>query len=173
MRTETRQERTGQVRTETCHGEHMDTSDAVVFISPGNSEGSTVLLQTATVFIQVPKQSQVARCFLDGGSQHSCIKDISRTLNLPVVGQEVLNVHMFGSVTPKKIICRKVRVLWRNLKNSQWVDIKLLETPQVCKSNMKLASEQMRRNLRRERTAWGQHPNQRHEHRRVVYSNRR
>lgn len=99
------------LRTEMCHGERIDT-DAVVSISPGNSEGSTVTLQTATVFLETPKQSS-RRCLLDGGSQSSFSRE-HISLNLAVVGQEVLNLHTFGSVTPIKITYRRVGVCLRN-----------------------------------------------------------
>ena len=85
-------------------------SDAIVASSPSNSEHSTVLLQTATIWIDAPTKSQVARCLLDGGSTRSFIKeDISRALNLPVIGKETLNVYVFGSKMPQRITCRKVK----------------------------------------------------------------
>lgn len=41
--------------------------DIVVSVCPSNSEGNTVLLETATVLIDAPRQSQLAKCLLDAG----------------------------------------------------------------------------------------------------------
>lgn len=123
-------------------------TDTVVSVFPGNSEGNTVLLQTATIWIDAPKQSQLAKCLLDGGSQRSFIReDISRALNLPVVGTEIIKLHTFGSVTHKRVTARKVKASLRNLKTNEAVDVELLETPTVCSSKLQMADEKIRRSL--------------------------
>ncbi len=48
-------------------GKEPPSTDTVVSVFPGSSEGNTVLLQTATVWIDTPRQSQLAKCLLDGG----------------------------------------------------------------------------------------------------------
>lgn len=48
-------------------------TDTVVSVFPSNSEGNTILLQTASVWIDAPRQSQLAKCLLDGGSQRCFI----------------------------------------------------------------------------------------------------
>jgi len=71
-------------------------TETVVSVSPSNSEGNTLLLQTATVWIDAPNQSQIAKCLLDGGSQRSFIReDISRALGLPIVGTEVIVTYIW------------------------------------------------------------------------------
>lgn len=99
----------------------VDTVQAVSQHTSDNSR-STILLQTATVRIETHQQNQIVRCLLDGGSHRSFIKeDSSKALNLPVVGEEKLNLQTFGSVAPKRITCKKVRVCLRNLKTyKQW-----------------------------------------------------
>lgn len=83
--------------------------DTIVSAFPSNYEGNTVLLQTATIWTDEPQQSQLAKCLLDGGSQRSFIReDISRALKLPVVGSEIIKLHVFGSVTHKRITAKKV-----------------------------------------------------------------
>ena len=60
------------------------TSDAVISVSPSESKQETVLLQTATVWIETPVKRQLTSCLLDGGSQRSFVcQDISRALNFP------------------------------------------------------------------------------------------
>lgn len=123
-------------------------ADTEVSVSPNNSEGNTVLLQTATVWIDASKQSQLAKCLLDGGSQRSFIReDISRALGLPIVGTEVLKLHTFGSVTHKRVMARKVTAILRNLKTNEAVDVELLKTPTVCSSKIQMANETLRRSL--------------------------
>lgn len=122
--------------------------DTVVSAFPSNFEGNTVLLQTATVWIDAPQQSQLAKCLLDGGSQRSFIReDISRSLNLPVVGSEIIRLHVFGSVAHKRVTARKVKANLRNLKTNEAVLVELLETPTVCSSKLKVADEKIRRRL--------------------------
>ena len=116
-----------------------DAPDTLVSISPvqSNHNHNTVFLQTAVAWIETPIQDQFVRCLLDGGSQRSFIQeDISRSLKLPVIGEETLNLHTFGSATPKRIKCRKVSVT-----------LELLETPNVCASKLQIADAKVRRAL--------------------------
>lgn len=64
------------------------------------------------------------------------------------MGEEILNLHTFGSVAPKRITCKKVRVCLRNLKTQQAVELELLETRQVSTlTNPKVLDESVRRKL--------------------------
>lgn len=81
-----------------------------------------------------------------GGSQRSFIREvISKALNLPVVGEEILNLHTFVSATQKRITCS---VCPRNLKTQRAVELELLETPQVSTATkLKVLAENMMRKL--------------------------
>lgn len=60
--------------------------DTVISVSPIDSKEGTVLLQTATVLIEIPLKIQLSHCLLDGGSQHSFWRqDISHALNFPKI----------------------------------------------------------------------------------------
>lgn len=107
-----------------------------------------MLLQTATIWIDAPQQSQLAKCLLDGGSQRSFIReDISRALKLPVVGSEVIKLHVFGSVTHQRVTAKKVKANLCNLKTNESVKVELLETPTLCSSRLKTADEKLRQAL--------------------------
>lgn len=83
------------------------TEDAVVSlviphpgkVKPGGQ--NTVLLQTAKAWVAGPLGRKVARCLLDGGSQRSFIhENLVKSLNLPIIRQETLTLHTFGSSVP-------------------------------------------------------------------------
>lgn len=62
---------------------------------------------------------QIAKCLSDGESQRSFIReDISKALNLSVVGTEIIKLHVFGSINAKRITARKVQASLRNLKTN-------------------------------------------------------
>lgn len=87
---------------------------------------------------------------MDGGSQHSFVcEDISRALNLPKIGEETLKLHTFCSGEPKHITCNKVKLRLSNIRNGQSIDLVVLETRRVCSSIMKVAGEEIRRELER------------------------
>ena len=125
-------------------------ADAVMSMSPSESKRESVLLQTATVWIETPVTRQLTRCLLDGGSQRSFVrKDISSALNLPKVGEETLKLHTFGSSVPQNITCNKVKLTLSNIRNGQSVQLEMLEIPRVCSSIMRVAGEEVRRELER------------------------
>ena len=122
--------------------------DSIIAVSPCNSAKDTVLLQTATVWVETALQSKITRCLLDGGSQRSFIRqDISRALNLPVLGEETINVFTFGTETAKRMTCRRVRAKLRGIRSGQDVEIEMLETPEVCTSTMTIAGDALRKDL--------------------------
>lgn len=124
------------------------TSDAVISVSPSESKQETVLLQTATVWIETPAKRQLTRCLLDGGSQRSFVRqDISRALNLHKIGQETLRLHTFGSDELKLLTCNKVKLKLCNIRNGLSVDVDVLETPYVCTSIVRVAGEELGREL--------------------------
>ena len=76
-------------------------------------------------------------------------KDISSELNLPKVGEETLKLHTFGSSVPQNITCNKVKLTLSNIRNGQSVQLEVLEIPRVCSSIMRVAGEEVRRELER------------------------
>ena len=127
---------------ETTIKTEVDTAQTHCSVSPGDCTGKAVLLQTAAIWIDTPRQSQIAKCLLDGGSQQSFIReDISKALNLTVVGTEIIKLHVFGSVNAKRMTAIKVKASLRNLKTNESVEVELLETPSVFSSNIKTATE--------------------------------
>lgn len=90
--------------------------------------------------------SQVAICLLDGGTSRSFIQeDISRALNFPVIGKETLNIFVFGSKTPQRVTCKKVKVHLKNIRNNQNIEVQL--QPKVSSSVITIASEKIRNDL--------------------------
>lgn len=137
----------------------VDTAQAQCSVSPGDCNDRAVLLQTATVWVDTTRQSQITRCLLDGGSQRSFIReDISKALNLPVVGTEIIKLHVFGSENAKRMTVKKVKASLRNLKTNVSVKVELLETPSVCSSNIKMANEEIRHTLEAKGFQVADHP---------------
>lgn len=95
---------------------------------------NTVLLQTVKAWAGGPAGRKVVRCLSDGGSQRSFIHEyIVKELGLPVVRQETLNLHTFGSTTPATVQRNIVQVwmenVWnshieRELRSKQWKPLK-------------------------------------------------
>lgn len=68
-------------------------------------------------------------------------------LNLPVVGEEKLNLHTFGSLNPKQMKCKRVRVTISDIRNGQKIEIDVLESPHVCPSIMSVPGAALRRKM--------------------------
>lgn len=141
---------------ETTTKTEVDTAQAQCSVSSGDCNGKAVLLQTATIWVDAPQQSQIAKCLLDGGSQCSFNReDISRALNLRVVGTEIIKLHVFGSANAKRTTARKVKA---SLRTNMSVEVELLETPSVCSSNIKMATEEIRHSLEAKGLQVADHP---------------
>ncbi|XP_044027348.1 uncharacterized protein LOC122864200 isoform X1 [Siniperca chuatsi] len=111
----------------------------------------TVLLQTVKAWILAPKERKITRCLLDGGSQRSFIhRSVVRALGLPVVRQETLNLHVFGSTSPVTEKCNIVRVQLENMWNTEKrLEIEAVETPQVCTALIKVPSEPIQTEIKK------------------------
>lgn len=86
-------------------------------------------------------------CYLlDGSSQKSFVhENLAKTLKLPVLKQETLNVHTFGSAGPKTTKCNVVKIVRGNVWNAQQrIEITAVEIPQVCTAVMKVLGEHIR-----------------------------
>ena len=85
---------------------NSNSTDAVVSsmsstMKPKPNEPNTVLLQTVKAWTEGPAGRKIVRCLLDGGSQRSFVhENLVKTLKLPVLKQETLNLHTFGSAGP-------------------------------------------------------------------------
>lgn len=98
--------------------------------------------------METPVKRQLTHCLFDGGSQRSFVRqDISCALNLPKIGEETVRLHKFSSSEPKLLTCNKVKLRLSNIRNGQSVDIDVLETPCVCTSTMRIADEELHREL--------------------------
>ena len=118
-------------------------------VTPGRQ--NTVLLQTAKAWVGGPSGRKIARCLLDGGSQRSFIhENLVKSLNLPVIRQETLTIHTFGSTDPTMSQRNTVRVTLQNVwDNQQRIEIEAIETPQVCSAVMKVPGDQIQRELKK------------------------
>lgn len=111
----------------------------------------TVLLQTVKTWTVGPRERKVTRCLLDGGSQRSFIhRSVVRALGLPVIRQETLNLHVFGSTSPVTEKRNVVRVELENMWNTdQRLEIEAVETPQVCTAVIKVPSQPIQAEIKR------------------------
>ncbi|XP_072140825.1 uncharacterized protein [Dermacentor andersoni] len=101
----------------------------------GPALGKTrVLLQTARAYAEGQHNSALVRMLLDGGSQRTFVRqDVSRRLNLRVIGGEKLTIYAFGSERPsEERRCHRVECWLRNWRNNTRVRIEALEVPEIC-----------------------------------------
>lgn len=118
-------------------------SDTLVSVSPVQFNcNSTISLQTAIAWIETPTQDQFVRCLLDGGSFIQ--ENSSRSLSLPIIGEETHNLHIFATATSKLIKYRRVPVRLRNIKTDQNIVLQLLyiETQNVCTSKLQIRTSE-------------------------------
>nr|XP_054933975.1 uncharacterized protein LOC129388030 [Dermacentor andersoni] len=101
----------------------------------GPALGKTrVLLQTARAYAEGQHNSALVRMLLDSGSQRTFVRqDVSRRLNLRVIGGEKLAIYAFGSERPsEERRCHRVECWLRNWRNNTRVRIEALEVPEIC-----------------------------------------
>ena len=115
------------------------------------TDQNTVLLQTVKAWSEGPVGRKVIRCLLDRGSQRSFIhENVVKALRLPVVRQETLHLHTFGSKTPVTAQRNIVKVSLENVWNTQQrVEIEAVETPQVCSAVIKVPGEPIQNALKK------------------------
>ncbi|XP_014836153.1 PREDICTED: uncharacterized protein LOC106914092 [Poecilia mexicana] len=121
---------------------------------------NTVLLQTVKAWAVGPKERKISRCLLDGGSQRSFVhRDIVRALGLPVVRQETLNLHVFGSTSPVVEKRNIVRVQLENVWNTERkIEIDAVETPEVCTAVIKVPTEPIQAEIKKRGLQLGDFP---------------
>ncbi|XP_059047592.1 uncharacterized protein LOC131843017 [Achroia grisella] len=88
-----------------CNGKKEEPNDSTVMSTAANLSAvprhgqGTTLLQTVTVIVSNGKQHEMVRVLFDNGAQRSYIReDIVKRLNIPSIGNEVLNQTLFGDV---------------------------------------------------------------------------
>ncbi|KAL0150932.1 hypothetical protein M9458_053851 [Cirrhinus mrigala] len=118
-------------------------------VKPEAGGQMTVLLQTVKVWLEGPAGRKLVRCLLDGGSQRSFVqKSLVKTLELPVMKKETLNLHTFGAENPVITEFRNVKLELESVWNpNQRIEITALETPQVCSAVMKVPGEHVHQKL--------------------------
>ncbi|XP_075550117.1 uncharacterized protein LOC142583513 [Dermacentor variabilis] len=89
---------------------------------------------TARAYAEGQHNSALVRMLLDGGSQRTFVRqDVSRRLNLRVIGGEKLAIYAFGSERPsEERRCHRVECWLRNWRNNTRVRIEALEVPEIC-----------------------------------------
>lgn len=112
-----------------------------------SKEPNTVLLQTAKAWTEGPGGRKIVRCLIDGGSQRSFVHErLVRSLQLPVLRQETLNLHTFGSPNSLTTKRNTVKMILENVWNTQQkIEIEAIETPQVSSAVMKVPDDQIQR----------------------------
>ncbi|XP_026063123.1 uncharacterized protein LOC113046525 [Carassius auratus] len=145
-------------RRETRNSDTDDNKDNVVSSFASHSvkiqpakQNNTVLLQTVRACAEGPGGCRNIRCLLDGGSQRSFISENTvRALKLPVIKQETVTLHTFGSTAPVTAKRNTVKLTLQNIwKKEQKIEIEALETPQVCTAVMKIPGEHIQAELER------------------------
>ena len=112
---------------------------------------NTVLLQTVKAWTEGPAGRKIVRCLLDGGSQRTFIHEaVVKALRLPVVRQETLQLHVFGSTAAVKTQRNIVRVSLESVWNTQQrLVIEAVETPQVCTAVIKVPGSPIQEELKK------------------------
>ncbi|GAA6090917.1 protein turtle homolog B-like [Tachysurus ichikawai] len=119
-------------------------------VSSVSSTENTVLLQTAKAWTEGPGGRKIVQCLIDGGSQRSFVHErLVRSLQLPVLRQETLNLHTFGS--PNSVMTKRntVKIILDNVWNTQQkLEIDAIETPQVSSALMKVPDDHIQRPMK-------------------------
>ncbi|GBM41005.1 hypothetical protein AVEN_250321-1 [Araneus ventricosus] len=123
----------------------MKTDTAVTSVSEENIINCDIYLQTATVKIIGRNRSKLGRCLYDNASYRTFIlEQVSKELNLKVIGQKELKVYMFGSTEPIIEKRNKVRVILKNLLDQRHLVAEALETPNISSALIKIPDRDMK-----------------------------
>ncbi|GFV23479.1 integrase catalytic domain-containing protein [Trichonephila clavipes] len=104
---------------------HLDLEEKNVDVKTTSSNSvfhnrGGVLLQCVKAEIISRSSSDKIFCLFDNGTEKSFIKkNVSRRLELKILGSERLNTFSFGCKTPKKQTCSKVEVRLRNVLSGE------------------------------------------------------
>ncbi|XP_040069808.1 uncharacterized protein LOC120842711 [Ixodes scapularis] len=99
-----------------------------------------VLLQTAQVWAEGKQQRALTRILFDGGSQRTFVmEELSRKLQLEVVGEEDITIYPFGGagniIKEKR---RRVRIWLRSQYSQKKHCLEALEIPEICSDHLLL-----------------------------------
>lgn len=64
---------------------------------------------------------------------------------MPVVGEETINLHTFGTEIAKGITCKRVKTKLRGIRTGQEIEVELLEMPTLYTSTMTTAGVVLRK----------------------------
>ncbi|XP_077546213.1 uncharacterized protein LOC144158900 [Haemaphysalis longicornis] len=103
-----------------------------------NDKASSVLLQTAQVWAEGRQRRALARLLFDGGSQRTFVtEELSRELQLEVLGEEDVTIYAFGGagniIKEKR---KRVRLWLRSQYNRKEHSIEALEIPDICTDHL-------------------------------------
>lgn len=112
------------------------------YSSTGRKSDKTpaVLLQTARVSAEGKQQRALTRILFDGGSQRTFVmEELSRKLQLEVVGEEDITIYPFGGagniIKEKR---RRVRIWLRSQYSQKKHCLEALEIPEICSDHLLL-----------------------------------
>jgi len=127
-----------------------DTSDTVVsLVIPQTFKPTPEKWGTVRARIKGPGGEKIVCNLIDGGSQRSFVHEKQvKDLKLPVLKQETLNLHTFGSKNPMTTRCNVIKLILENVKKKgQKIEIEAVQTPQLCTAVMKVPSEHIQHQL--------------------------
>ncbi|XP_035210925.1 uncharacterized protein LOC118185207 [Stegodyphus dumicola] len=104
-----------------------------------------VFLQTFLAIVRGTGMKTKVRCVLDSGSQRTFIhENLSKKLNLPVVGKEKINLHTFGNDTAVNSTRCRVKFQLRNIEDeNKHLTIEALESPEICNALIEIRSQEL------------------------------
>lgn len=107
------------------------------------NHGSQVFLQTAKAWAEGQQKRTLVRLLLDGGSQRTFIRsDLSKNLQLKVLGEEELNIFTFGGAeAARHTKSRRVELWLRSQHDRTEVRVEALEVPCICADLMPVPSD--------------------------------
>ncbi|GFX31101.1 DUF1758 domain-containing protein [Trichonephila clavipes] len=114
------------------------------------TEVNSVLLQTCATLIDVKNEQEVARLFLDNGSQRSFVlKSTSEKFNFPIFRKENLSICTFGA---KETETKTLNIVKIKLKNRDdlnlCIEIEAVETEHISITNLPTPDRNIDKNFR-------------------------
>lgn len=99
---------------------------------------TTVLLQTAQIWAKGTQRKLLTRALFDGGSQRTFVtEELSRQLNLEVLGEEDITIFPFGGAdSAMKKKRRRVRLWLRSQYDRKEHCLEALEIPEICSDEL-------------------------------------
>lgn len=130
-------------------GDKGENSEAFVSSVQDENVTQNIYLQTATALAIGKRHKMKLRLLYDLGSQRSFIlSDVAEKLGLPVVGEENVTIHAFGSKNAINQKCRRYRIVLKNPKiMNKSTTIEVLETPEISEAILAVPEKRIRNYL--------------------------